>query len=62
MTRLEKLIQDLAEAPTTIEAVGCLHGLEAAALIWCKRNCPEEVVGKDVSIYGMVNYLDDIVE
>lgn len=67
MKQIEKVKQLISEAESSIELVGYLDGIKAAAAIYCREHAPDEVVeenGKvlDVTICGMCYYLESEVE
>ena len=66
MTQLDVIKKDIHNLTTGMELIGYLDGVEANALIWCKRNAPDDIYpsesGTKVSICGMAAYLDSEVK
>lgn len=67
MKYFEKLKHDINECSSALEVVGTLDGIKAAAAVYCKKNCPDEIlideIGEveDISIIGMVTFLESEV-
>ncbi len=64
MKQFDKIKQDINECQSSMEMAGYIDGIRSAAIIYCKNNCPDEVIvdksGKveDISIYGMVEFMN----
>ncbi len=66
MKQYEKIQKDIVEFKNAMEMAGYLDGINAAAVIYCARNYPDEVCltksGKsEISIYGMKYFLESEV-
>lgn len=64
--RVQKEIQDVNIVNTGMSMTGFINGIEVAAIVWCKKNAPNELYvsggATRVSIEGMAAYLDSEVE
>lgn len=64
MKQFDKIRQEISKCQSPMELAGFLEGIRVAASVYCKHNCPNEVIinngGKleDISIYGMVEFLE----
>ena len=63
MKQYEKIKKDIAECDYSMEMAGLLAGIEAASIIYCKHNYPDEVYTttngeSKVSIYGIQLFLE----
>lgn len=62
MKQYEKIQKEIVEIKDAMEMAGYLDGINAAALIHCTRNYPDEVCvtesGSETSIYGMKYFLE----
>lgn len=47
----------MAACEEPMELQGLIDGLYVAALFYCKEHHPEEVMGNEISLYGMNMYL-----
>lgn len=66
MKQYEKIQKEIIEIKDAMEMAGYLDGINAAALIYCTRNYPDEVCvtesgESDISIYGMKYFLESEV-
>lgn len=57
LTPFEKFKADVSTCEEPMELQGMIDGLNAAALIYCKEYHPEEVIGNEISLFGMNMYL-----
>ena len=67
MKEYEKIKKEITSITTSMEMAGYLHGIQAAAIIFCTKNYPDEIcLTKDgeseISIYGLKYYLEREVE
>lgn len=67
LKQMDKIKSDIRGLETGMEMTGYLNGIEAAAIIWCKKNEPDELYQTSsgeatVTICGMADYLESIVE
>ena len=67
MKQLERIQRDIQNIESGMEMAGYLNGIEVGALLWCKKNSPDDVYKRkdgqsEVDIYGMAAYLDSDVE
>ena len=68
MKQFDKIKYNIERCDLSMEMAGVLDGIKSAAITYCKNNCPDEVFvnkdGKveDVSIYGMVEFLESNIE
>ena len=51
MRKFEEIKENIKEINDPVEMAGFLDGIQGAAAIWCRENCPEEVIVKN----GIVN-------
>jgi hypothetical protein len=62
--QFDKIKLEVGNCQSSMELAGFLEGIRVAASVYCKHNCPNEVMisngGKleDISIYGMVEFLE----
>lgn len=65
MKQYEKFKEDISKCDDPMEIIGFLDGVEAAALIFCRQNCPEEVYKIDttnkITIDGMKQFFESEV-
>lgn len=67
MKHFEKLKYNISECSSALEMIGILDATKVAAIIYCKKNCPDEIlIGEsgeveDISIFGMVNFFESEV-
>lgn len=66
MKQYEKIQEDIVEFKNAMEIAGYLDGINAAAVIYCTRNYPDEVYltesgESEISIYGMTHFLESEV-
>lgn len=65
MKQYEKIKNEIIECKSAMEMAGYLHGINTAAIVYCKQNYPSEVYvnggESDVSIYGLSYYLESDV-
>lgn len=66
MKQYEKIQKDIVEIKDAMEMAGYLDGINAAAVIYCTRNYPDEVCVTEsgeieISIYGMKYFLENEV-
>lgn len=59
----EKLINDIADISSGLEMAGFLDGIQVAAIYYCIKECPEEIVSAlngrtKISIAGMTRFLE----
>ena len=59
----EKLIRDIADISSGLEMAGFLDGIQVAAIRYCVKEYPEEIVlmhdGRTkISVTGMARYLE----
>ena len=47
MKQIDKIKKDIAEIIEPFELAGYLDGITTAAAIYCKKECPDEVIFKD---------------
>lgn len=63
--RIQKEIQDINIVNNGMSMTGFINGIEASAIVWCKKNAPDELYVSGgairVSVYGMAAYLDSEV-
>lgn len=67
MKQIDKIKKDIAEITEPLELAGYLDGITMAAVLYCKKEYPDEVVFKDgrlkeVTVYGMSHYLSKELE
>lgn len=67
MKQIDKIKKDIAEISEPFELAGYLDGITMAAVLYCKKEYPDEVVFndgklKEVTICGMSHYLDKELE
>lgn len=67
MKVIDKIKHDINEISDPIEMAGYLNGITVGASMYCKQNCPDEIIidnGKlvDITISGMCYYLDSEIE
>lgn len=62
MKQYEKFKENISKCNDPIEVIGCLDGMKAAALIFCKQSCPEEVykinTTNKITINGMKYFFE----
>lgn len=66
MKQYEKIQNEIIEFKDSMEMAGYLNGINAAAVIYCTRNYPDEVCvtesgESEISIYGMMYFLESEV-
>lgn len=66
MKQFEKIQKEIVEFKDAKEIAGYLVGINAAAIIYCTHNCPDEVCicdngESEISIYGMTHFLESEV-
>lgn len=66
MKQYEKIQEDIVEFKNAMEMAGYLDGINAAAVIYCTQNYPDEVCltesgESEISIYGMTHFLESEV-
>ena len=66
MVCFDKIKEDIKNIDDPMELAGYFDGVRVAAALYCKNNCPDEVIFKngkleDISIYGMKDYLESEV-
>lgn len=68
MKQFDKIKLEVGNCQSSVELAGFLEGIRVAASVYCKHNCPNEVViskgGKleDISIYGIVEFLESVTK
>lgn len=66
MKQYEKIKKEISKCESAIEMIGYLHGINVAAIVYCKHNCPDEIIqketGNEVSICGMKYFLESEAE
>lgn len=68
MKQFDKIKLEVGNCQSSVELAGFLEGIRVAAFVYCKHNCPNEVViskgGKleDISIYGIVEFLESVTK
>lgn len=67
MKQIEKFKTIVNNISDSSELAGFLDGFRIAASLFYKENCPDEVVFengriKDITIYGMIEFLESEVE
>lgn len=63
MRELDKIKKEIANISSSMEMAGYLDGIKACAVMYCRENCPDEIVDiagepTRVTISGMSAYLD----
>lgn len=67
MKQIEKFKKIVNNINDSSELAGFLDGFRIAASLFCKDNCPDEAIFengriKDITIYGMIEFLESEVE
>lgn len=67
MKQFERIQKEIQGMDSGMAMTGFLNGIETTALIWCKKNDPDDIYVIEsgetkVSICGMAAYLDSEVE
>lgn len=67
MKQIEKFKKIVSDINDPSELAGFLDGFRIASLLFCKENYPDEVIFengriKDITIYGMIEFLESEVE
>ena len=66
MKQFERIQKEIQDVNTGMSMTGFINGIEAAAIVWCKKNAPNELYvsggATKVSIEGMAAYLNSEVE
>lgn len=67
MKVVEKIKNDIQEISEPFEMAGYLDMIKMSAALYCKQNCPDEVIFengllKDITISGIVDFLNSEVE
>ena len=62
MKKIDKIKTEIKDINDPTEMAGYLDGIRVAASLYCKDNYPDEVIIengqlKELTIYGMINYL-----
>lgn len=62
MKEMDKIKTEIKDINDPAEMAGYLDEIRVAASLYCMDNCPDEVVIengqlKELTIYGMINYL-----
>lgn len=65
MRKFEEIKENIKEINDPVEMAGFLDGIQGAAAIWCRENCPEEVIVKngkviEITICGMAHFLNSV--
>ena len=65
MKQFERIQKEIQDINTGMAMTGFINGIEAAAIVWCKKNAFDELYvsggATRVSVYGMAAYLDSEV-
>lgn len=67
MKQIEKFKTIVNNISDSSKLAGFLDGFRIAASLFCKENCPDEVILengriKDITIYGMIEFLESEIE
>jgi hypothetical protein len=67
MKQIEKFKTIVNNISDSSELAGFLDGFRIAASLFCKENCPDEAILengriKDITIYGMIEFLESEIE
>ena len=66
MKQFERIQKEIQNMDSGITMAGFINGIEAAAIMWCKNNAPDNIYinesgGTELAVYGLSEYLDSEV-
>lgn len=66
MKQFEHIQKEIQSMDSGMSMAGFIHGIEAAAIVWCKKNAPDNIYinesgEAELAVYGLAEYLDSEV-